>query len=393
VEKCPADREYSQLVEWLEVRQQSFSEYYDDLAPDPTVASEFGAAQFRERWNDYWSLVYPGIALKDLLGVARHELAFAESLALTKFERPWQLSIIHKFSTQIRAALVKLGFTEDIKILFGTLPTCQFNGTAVALPGNSRRLVLLDTGVFGFSNLASKCLAGSLRLEWNGTQMQIDLDSDYATSKIMHDNELQTRFRDLLFSYLVKGDPHQAKPYLPPPDQVLVAGKLRDSMQLFLIAHEIAHCVLGHLERSASEEGGDVRTLIKMRHDEEFEADALALRIVVYMAQNPESKFWTLAGITMFFGADRCIQNSLILMQADEQSAAAAIETHPSSKERLNRLYDLMQCDYPDLHHAFRFAQTISTLMDSLWFCCDGMFIKMRHDKVKLARAWQAVEV
>jgi hypothetical protein len=45
--------------------------------------------------------------------------------------------------------------------------------------------------------------------------------------------------------------------------------------------------------------------------NDEFEADELALKIVVHIARAKAEELWAFCGIAMFFGSDRSINNSI----------------------------------------------------------------------------------
>lgn len=143
----------------------------------------------------------------------------------------------------------------------------------------------------------------------------------------------------------------------PPSTDVLhtqfalkVGGQIAGAMRLFVVAHEVAHVELGHLENSIAEslpsQIGNVDVLTKSR-GQEFDADRLAQEVLtayaIRKAPNPDGSGGSLSIIC---GGVCFLTVEMIVARVRSKlfrRPALVAETHPSSEKRIEALYELLE--------------------------------------------------
>ena len=139
--------------------------------------------------------------------------------------------------------------------LFGTLPTGRVNGIVISVPQSKYFIILIEEGLFGFANLASKAITRAFPLKKSDKEGYATFSTEDADwmEEIDSNPDRAEKFAELLFAYLIGGDPHRSTPYLPEPQYDNLASAMRSAMELFVVGHEYGHIVSGHLS------GGDTK--------------------------------------------------------------------------------------------------------------------------------------
>ena len=111
------------------------------------------------------------------------------------------------------------------------------------------------------------------------------------------------------------------------PERLRIAGTLAMDAEMTVIAHEVSHLLLGHVNRPGPPS-----------HQTEHEADELGWKLVLNSpleAEDPD-RFRL-----EFAAADLALQTQLLLVRARFGGRERASPTHPPIAERLERLRDL----------------------------------------------------
>jgi|SRR3984893_5545060 len=164
------------------------------------------------------------------------------------------------------------GHGELSNICFGTIPGGGLDAYTLRTPAAEEFAVIVPEGFFSLANLFTKLIVQLQPIVADETgPVYLPSASMQQFSALARQPHLLFRLRDVMRAYFLNGDPHSALPYthaLPFQDrfEYLLSGT-----ELFLLAHEVAHVVLGHL-------GAD--GVHQVDSDRELEADSLALRLV-----------------------------------------------------------------------------------------------------------------
>ncbi len=142
--------------------------------------------------------------------------------------------------------------------LIGHLQTGQLNAVSMRVPGRSGAyLVLFEDQMPLFATKLSKAVAWAVPhdpADANG-MMNFKMSVRDVTERIETDPEVADRFADIIITYAVTGSLNQAGQHLMPPGYFNFAHQLCDSLEYFVLGHEYAHILLGHLETTAARKG------------------------------------------------------------------------------------------------------------------------------------------
>jgi hypothetical protein len=207
---------------------------------------------------------------------------------------------------------------------FGTVPGGGLDASSFKVEGSDEYAVVIPEGFFHLTNLLTKLviLLQPITQTPSGPAFLPSASFDQL-GRLGHPYVL-FRHRDLLEGFFLWGDSKVAFPYtkaLPFQDRF---AYLLVGTELFVLAHELAHVVLGHLDLPA---GDDAEAL-------ELEADALALRIVTafFLADtNYPIARASLCGL-LFISMVMMWEAGLERLTGDGQIARS--HTHPSSSAR-----------------------------------------------------------
>ncbi len=123
-------------------------------------------------------------------------------------------------------------------------------------------------------------------------------------------------------------------------------AEIARSIRLFVVAHEVAHAELGHLDsgirQAVASPVGEIDILQKSRQ-QEFEADALAQEILTNIAEKTQQNSDGSGGSLLVVCGGVCFLSiEMIISKCREilfKQELPHPTTHPSSKDRINALY------------------------------------------------------
>lgn len=157
---------------------------------------------------------------------------------------------------------------------------------------------------------------------------------------------------------------------------IALGGLLSSSMKQFIIAHELAHIQLGHINNTDTysvESPYGKLDLSKKSYEQEFEADLYAQRILLEIAKN-ENDLDIVAGGICFLGLE------ILIRQYKEyifQNKTKTSTTHPKSEERIMQLFTflskvLSNDDYRHIHGLLNVFQQVEDIYNSVTFYIDN---------------------
>ena len=264
--------------------------------------------------------------------------------------------------------VTRLGHKVPDQVAFGALPTGQVNGIACPVPAGGV-IVALDDGVFMFLSLLAKAVTTFYGAEItpDGGQTFTLIDSDIPRA-VETNEDGNRRWLEALVATFAYTHPEFA-PWRPPSQEhAVMLSLLLTSAERFIVAHEFAHLILGHLE---PDRRTSTRRLpaeaeveyIQTRKEEEFEADQLGLEILrEFHRQEGVSVGATRAVICFVFGCLTAFESTAVL-----EGMVVQTDTHPTPSERLDRLLHQLSEEEGIPPDAPTQADSVYQVMAHLW--------------------------
>lgn len=216
---------------------------------------------------------------------------------ITRYQCPFTYDLMQEIVVAIKPMLDGIKEGVCANTILATAPTGKFNGTVYSAKSSSWKIILLEDGVFGLCNMLSKVLA---------LMTTVDDRFSFDDDPKVHVNHAvgALRLGDLIASYVVRGFPNSARPYLVPERLLQIQMYLCQCMEIFVVAHEFGHIALDHLSSKSStgEKKLTVEEAISLNHSQELEADAFALSILLKYASEKKCPLdLALAAVTSLF--------------------------------------------------------------------------------------------
>jgi len=288
----------------------------------------------------------------------------------TRFEAPlFALGI--KLSTDQLDKVRLRHFPRSPLTRFGSLPTGTFDAQAILPPGSKLPLVILNRDIFFFTGALSKAISDSIPITM-GKAVGLSYSEPAIRQRLMDHPYIVENFADAMSRLVRAGSSAGAIEVTLDENHNHIHARLVSAMDLFLISHEEAHVILGHvnnqkvqfhlngshsprkpaMEAKSAEEKPQIMVLAPKSPDEgpvtvltaeqrtreqELQADALGFKLMIWTEEqgdDPISVMMAAAAPHMVFR---------VLDAANAYGAEAGGWTfgdasHPSAAERINAL-------------------------------------------------------
>lgn len=287
----------------------------------------------------------------------------------TRYDNPFSFNITQRLVGRIKKACKNLDIDVDNFPPFACIPTGVVNAYAANVPGSKRKFLLFDSQVFFFCNLWAKVLATAQPIVGVGDQVSTSIDIELVRQHLSKDLSPVLRLKELLHAS-VTSSPSDAPPYIPSIDYVPLISLLRDSMELFIVAHEFGHVYSGHLGKLMAALPCTATELLEAANAsqrKEYEADAFALLITMQcLASEGMDYSLSYIGPYMFFSGlallDRYIAH--VYGHSEEEGSSE----HPSHADRQSMLNAIAHqlTDSPQLSTALKLQESLEGLVAEL---------------------------
>jgi hypothetical protein len=320
--------------------------------------------------------------------------AFAEQLATM------QDNIEKTASGRIQGAQLALP-----RPLIGHLQTGQINAVSMRVPGSSGGyLVLLEDEMPLFASKLSKAVAWAIPHDPadSAGNMSFRISVDDVTERIEADPDVAHRFADIVVTYAVDGSLQRAGHHVVPPGYLNLAALLRDSLEYFVIGHEYAHILLGHLDAPVARRGvlpaADAEALA-YSWAQEIEADWMGMVLSINAGIEHEGLDidFGFLGIGLFFDALDVMDRAVALLQTGDENARQ-LGSHPPSDLRKQRLRDFLPRlagNDPAIADGVRAALAMAEVQEEiirlLWERTRPELLSLRRQGVPAARTWRTI--
>jgi hypothetical protein len=255
------------------------------------------------------------------------------------------------------------------KVYAGEFPTGDFNTHTARVPDGSGYIFLVNLGLMMLINTTAKIVMS--QAQWadfgpEGNPITESVDGEPA----MTNQEAGDYLKDMIKQYVTLG---QWKP-ISRHKRIVIKGvfgllqaMLTDYAELFVLAHEFGHAVLGHLDNEESYKLAlpnpkESLSVIAKSRREELEADFVAGVLVTQDLPRMVSDKWeglqvemALAGPFLLFELGRLI----------DKVGKINVKTHPPYEERIQNLKDVFRRIVPD-GRSYSFVDTVTATMHHL---------------------------
>lgn len=214
----------------------------------------------------------------------------------------------------------------------GTVPGGGLDATSFKVEDSNAYAVVIPDGFFHLTNLLTKLVILLQPISPTPQGPVYGPSASFEQLAMQQHPYVAFRHRDLLDSFFFWGDPRAAVPYtqaLPYQDRF---AYLLVGTELFVLAHELAHVLLGHLDRSD----------LKDTKELELDADSMALKIVTQYFRKttnfPVSRA-SMCGF-LFLSMVRLWETGLETLTGESKIATA--HSHPVSEDRFKRFIEVL---------------------------------------------------
>jgi hypothetical protein len=309
------------------------------------------------------------LALEDLLPVERLQ-EFREraiethnrclSLKLpTLYEDPHHYGSMILSFDRIQKILNRQGHTSLQNVFLATIPSGHINATVVIEPYTDDRIIFFEHGLFQFLGDFAR-LIGGITIPLLPQQ----LTSDIALTRLPTRHSMPPTstdfFLDLFGGYVAQGTPAKLSAIPEATHNMFTTVILDSLMQLFVMAHELSHVKLGHLDKKPAKEL-------------EYEADAFGLALVSKSALEYGGSwavgFWA---CDLVLTAFNFLYRTLALLAFGPTKFYWISPTHPDPLSRRARLREIAAQVIPDvslvgLRAAGELCRMTDALLQTLW--------------------------
>ncbi|HEX6355417.1 hypothetical protein [Actinophytocola sp.] len=303
-----------------------------------------------------------------------------------------------------RTAAARAGGADFDSPLVGYLRTGQLNAVSLPVPGRSDAyLVLFEDQMLAFIHILADAIVWALPRDPDGAdgEVQFGLRAAAVAERIAADATVVGTFAALVGSYTVMGRIMSVGTRLP-PDRYPLARQLSTSISYFVLGHEYAHVLLGHLDTTTSRAGvlpaTDVETLA-YSWQQEAHADELGthLSINALIEHERQTLPVAFAGSCLFFDAVDVMDRAVALLQTGDENARQ-LGSHPPAGLRKQRLRDVlpqMAKGDPATLDLVRGALVLADLLEEivrlLWERTRPVLVDLRDQGVSAAPTWRTV--
>ena len=301
------------------------------------------------------------------------------------------------------------GDLSHLRPLVGYLETGQLNAVTMRVPGRSGAyLVTFEDQLSKFAGKLSKAVAWAIPYDGETFEMGVDA----VTERIEANPDVVAYFAAIVVTYAVTGSLNQTDD--PQPMRlgyhVFADRILSNSLDYFVLGHEYAHILHGHLETTATRKGVLPATeaeALAYSWQQELDADRLGMGMAInayieYEHEDEEASMFRdisggFLGIGLFFGALDVMDRAVALLETGDENARQ-LGSHPPSDMRMQHLrghLPKLGGDQPAgvkmVQEALKVAEVQQEIIRLLWERTRPILLDLHRRGVPAARKWRPI--
>lgn len=309
------------------------------------------------------------------------------------------------------AQSIKEGLDVGRRPLVGFLTTGQINAVSMRVPGHSDGyLVLYEDQMQHLAHEFSHVLAWAIPHDGPADlndKIGFKFNVRDITARIESVPDIANWFASVITFYTVKGELGMGglrflfKPM--PPGYGNLASQLEGSLNYFVLGHEYAHVLLGHLDTAASRAGvlpvTEAEALV-YSWQQELTADLLGGLLGLQASVNHGKNHAGIAfmAINLFFDALDVMDRAVSLLQTGDEEALQ-LGSHPPSylrKQRLRESLSKMAEMQPDffgnwMQIPFKLGEVQEEIIRLLWDRTRPILLDLRRQGIQAAHTWRVI--
>ncbi|GAA4010752.1 hypothetical protein GCM10022247_36250 [Allokutzneria multivorans] len=286
--------------------------------------------------------------------------------------------------------------------VIGHLHTGQLNATSMRVPGDAGGyLVLFEDQMTLFASLISDAVGSVIpsgRMDAGGL-FTYRLDRSELADRALADTSMIANFMSIIATYAAEGRFNSIKATALTSNVGLM---LQLSLMTFVIAHEYAHVIHGHLDAPATPKGvlhGTDAETLAYSWRQEIQADHTGMILAVHAGiehakRDIASSF---LGICLFFDVLDLMDRAVSLLETGDEEARK-LGSHPPPHVRKELLRGQMSRTFGTARGvpervaiALESANVQSALINAMWEPTRGFLLDLRSQGVRPARMWRTV--
>jgi len=271
---------------------------------------------------------------------------------------------------------------------------------SIPVPRTSEYIIAFERGLFTYANQLTKVVVGTFPYTTSSEGISLNTSPEAIYDRISSRPVLLSRFFDILVSYVRYGGPTRSLQYWIEPEYRLFASSLRDSMEMFALAHEYSHILLGHLTRNDAKRrsltGTDAEVLDHSSR-EELDADVRGFNIVVstFNATRGWDLYQCYGGAALYFASMELVEKSVSILQLASGDLLRD-RTHPPAETRRIVIREALriqsEIQWPEhFQRAIDFEIAISWALDVMWEYTKPRLLALHEQGVRPAEQWSYV--
>ncbi|MDX3849307.1 hypothetical protein [Streptomyces sp. AK02-01A] len=239
-------------------------------------------------------------------------------------------SLYERISSDFRRTLAEADIALPEPVLVAKYPHESFNAQARAVRGGT--LILVNAGFSLLVLEMSKAFAASLGFFSRDEDGGITVEA--ATPAVRERRRIAERgMARSVLAYLFQGDAAHGGRQPLDADSAAMARLLTEATERFVVAHEFAHLLEGHLATPAQRGAGE---WLHRTREQEFQADETGMLLLLRALEDgPEEQlasYLAVAGPLFFFAIDHLITR--VRNEIDDIPQGMRLSDHPGSDER-----------------------------------------------------------
>ncbi|MEM3089150.1 MAG: hypothetical protein QXY22_01120, partial [Candidatus Nitrosotenuis sp.] len=231
---------------------------------------------------------------------------------------------------------------------FGTVHIGSINASTISCD-NGDCLIVFEVELMTFCNLLCKIIAKTFPIYDPKDNKNIEYYKEKIIEKINQNPEIVQRFEELVVAFVTTGRAATAPQYLLEPKYYPFLDHLRLAMEVFIMGHEYAHILLGHVDANYARKDlvmTDVLSVV-FSWDQESNADFLGLPLMMEGLNKIGYGYSPISycGAEAFFSAFEILERARCLIQFGNDewywrncSETGKISDHPPAEVRRNKL-------------------------------------------------------
>ncbi|WP_194838800.1 hypothetical protein [Nocardia sp. XZ_19_369] len=293
-----------------------------------------------------------------------------------------------------------LGLEENRPII-GHMATGNLNAVTMPVPGDpGSYLVVMEDEVISFAAFTCTVIAGTVpHGPAEQDKITLTLGASKVEERIAANSKLVDRFTELVLRYAVIGNLRGVQLPTLSPGRLRLSEMLITAVDHFVVGHEYAHVLMGHLDDADVRKGlppiPDVESVV---YSWMQEADADLLGASLAMVAVKQHDYATgLAGICIFFGMLDVMERAVSLLQTGAEDSRQ-LGTHPPASIRKQFLYEgLPRLTGGDprvaeqLKTALEVADSFAEIIDLLWDRIKPIVVGLHAQGVSAAHKWRTI--